>query len=76
MPSAPFKKDLAQTMRVQPLPARAQNQKLQLRDERSAMANQQPGRTHKIGLNQPAFPEWLVGSRNRAAFKRPQPLVT
>jgi len=40
----PFKKDLARALRVEPLPDRAKNQKLQLRDERSAMTDQQPGR--------------------------------
>ncbi len=34
----PFRKDLARVMRVEPVPERAKNQKLQLRDERQAEA--------------------------------------
>jgi hypothetical protein len=34
----PFRKDLARDMRVEPVPERAKNQKLQLRDERQAEA--------------------------------------
>ena len=43
-PSAPpFRRDLAQTLRVQPLPDRVRNQKIQFRDERTANARAPQG---------------------------------
>ncbi len=43
-PSAPpFRRDLAQTLRVQALPDRVRNQKIQFRDERAATAKNQQG---------------------------------
>ncbi len=43
-PSAPpFRRDLAQTLRVQSLPDRVRNQKIQVRDERASTAKNQQG---------------------------------
>jgi hypothetical protein len=69
VPSAPFKKDLAQAMRIQSLPAQAQNKKLQLEDHRSAMANQQPGRPAVPG-QAPNLPSELARERQMAEFAK------
>ncbi len=49
-PSPPFRKDLAKALRVEPLPERVKNQKLNLRDERRAAANPDQGQAQRATI--------------------------
>jgi hypothetical protein len=63
----PFRKDLARDMRVEPVPERAKNQKLQLRDERQAEAGRtsdQAGQENDAARRQQLAAEAARGNKD------------